>query len=62
MAGFKNREELLDLLLDKTEEIIENVVKEAVLGEGFSTRELDKLQDLHIEIRNYRDMNPKIER
>ncbi|MBV1816888.1 hypothetical protein ACIR03_02565 [Clostridium cochlearium] len=59
MAGFKNREELLDLLLDDTEKVIEEVIKEDVCGEGFSTNELNKLQNLHIKIRKYRDMNPK---
>lgn len=58
MASFKNREELLDLLLDKTERVIEDFSKEVTWGEGFTVKQLYKLQDLCEEIRNYRSMNP----
>lgn len=59
MASFKNREELLDLLLDKTERVIEDFSKEVTWGESFTVKQLYKLQDLCEEIRNYRSMNPK---
>lgn len=59
MAGFKNREELLDLLLDKTESVIEDFSKEVVWGDEFTVKQLYKLQDLCEEIRNHRRINPK---
>lgn len=62
MSGFSNREELLDLLLDKTERVIEDFSKEVIWGEGFTVKQLYKLQDLCEEIRNYRSMNPKFKK
>lgn len=59
MAGFKNREELLDLLLDDTENVIEEIVKNATLGEGFTVKDLGSIRALHKKITNYRSMNPK---
>lgn len=58
MAGFSNREELLDLLLDDTERVIEEIVKQAV-EENIPFNRFDKLQKLHSRIINYRNMNSK---
>lgn len=64
MASFKNREELLDLLLDDTENIIEEVIKHVVIdGEINDTVNIAyivaQLEKLHSRIINYRSMNPK---
>lgn len=58
MAGFKNREELLDLLLDETESVIEELVKQRVEGNN-PFNGFNKLEKLHSRIINYRSMNPK---
>lgn len=55
MASFKNREELLDLLLGDTERVIEEIVKQAV-EENIPFNGFDKLQKLHSRIINYRNM------
>lgn len=64
MASFKNREELLDLLLDDTENIIEGVIKHVVIDGKINdttniTYIVAQLEKLHSRIINYRSMNPK---
>jgi hypothetical protein len=64
MNSFKNREELLDLLLDDTQTVIAEIVKTIVI----SNKDLSlsdilsaivKLEKLDSRIVNYRKMYPK---
>lgn len=63
MASFKNREELLDLLLDDTENVIEEVIKHMVIDGEINDVNIPyivaQLEKLHSRIINYRSMNPK---
>ncbi|MBY6878745.1 hypothetical protein [Clostridium botulinum] len=59
MAGFKNREELQDLLLDETKEIIEEVIYGTGLEDMNMSEARNKLITLHNKIYNYRKLNSK---
>jgi len=62
MNGFKNREELLDLLLDDTQDIIAKIIKHVVV-DGSLNPEINmeyviaRLEKLDSRIFNYRKNN-----
>ena len=64
MAEFKNREELLDFLLDDTQVVINEMVKHIVVDSKVN-EELNivfvtaRLEKLYSRIENYRKMYPK---
>lgn len=59
MAGFSNREELLDLLLDDAQEVIQQVIYATGLEDMTMEQARDKLIKLTNKIYNYRKLNPK---
>jgi hypothetical protein len=56
MPGFNNKEELLSLLLEDTQTIIEDIVKEIALGEGTldTLRIKTELENLYNRIEKYK--------
>lgn len=59
MAGFSNREELLDLLLDDAQEVIQQVIYATGLEDMTMEQARAKLIKLTNKIHNYRQLNPK---
>lgn len=59
MAGFSNREELLDLLLDDAQEVIQQVIYATGLEDMTMEQARAKLIKLTNKIYNYRQLNPK---
>lgn len=59
MAGFSNREELLDLLLDDAQEVIQQVIYATGLEDMTMEQARVKLIKLTNKIYNYRQLNPK---
>lgn len=59
MAGFKNREELQELLLDEAQEVIQEVIYGTALDDMSIEEARNKLINLCNRIHNYRKLNPK---
>ncbi|SHJ64751.1 hypothetical protein SAMN05444401_3564 [Clostridium amylolyticum] len=59
MAGFSNREELQDLLLDETQEVVQEVIYGTGLKDMSMEEARNKLIALSNKIYNYRKLNPK---
>lgn len=59
MAGFKNREELQDLLLDETQEVIQEVIYGTGLEDMSMDEARNKLIALCNKIHTYMELNPK---
>lgn len=58
MSGFKNKEELLNLLLNDTQRVIEETVKEIAEGEAIDTLRIKTdLENLYNRIENYRSLH-----
>jgi len=56
MAGYNNKEELLNLLLDDTQTIIDEIIKEIAFGEGtLDTLKIkSELENLYNRIEKYK--------
>lgn len=61
MAGFSNREELQDLLLDEAQEVIQEVIYGTGLEDMSMEESRNKLITLTNKIYNYRKLYPKID-
>lgn len=59
MAGFKNREELQELLLDETQEVIQEIIYGTGLEDMSMKEARSKLIALCNKIHTYRELNPK---